>query len=161
MKFRTTRFGEIEYPEEVVINFPEGVLGYPQEKPYILLEHNTEGSPFKWLQSLSNPDLAFIVIDPNLVDATYNYAIDVDTARLIGTDQPEDCAAMAIVNVPHNQPHMMTANLKAPLVVNADNRCGRQVVLSTQAYAISTRIFPDAVARETVESSLEAREAAY
>lgn len=161
MKFRTTRFGEIEYPEEVVITFPEGVLGYPQDKPYILLEHDTEGSPFKWLQSLSNPDLAFIVIDPAIVDPAYQYMIDVDTARLIGTDRPEDCAVIAIVNVPRNQPHLMTANLKAPLVVNAETRRGRQVVLSTQTYAISMRIFANAVGEESMEESLTSRQAAY
>lgn len=141
MKFSTTRFGEIEYPAEVVLTFPEGVLGFPGEKRYILLEHTSEGSPFKWLQSLDNPDLAFIVVEPFTVDPRYVFEIDVDTERLIGTADPTSCAAMSIVNVPRDNPIRMTANLKAPLVVNVESRVGRQIVLGTQSYAISTPVF--------------------
>lgn len=159
MKFRTTRFGEIEYPEEVVITFPDGVLGYPEDHPYILLEHDAEGSPFKWLQSLSNPDLAFIVIEPAQVNPDYAIKLDVDTVRIIGTEHPEECAMMSIVNVPKGRPHGMTANLKAPLVVNAETRRGRQVVLSTQAYAISTPVFPSLANKETPRVTETAQQA--
>jgi flagellar assembly factor FliW len=156
MKYRTTRFGEIEFPEEVVINFSEGILGFPQDRRYILLEHDAEGSPFQWLQSLDNPDLAFIIIEPHQVEARYQYDIDRDTERLIGTGDPSQCAVMCIVNVPHGNPVRMTANLKAPLVVNVESRCGRQVVLGSQAYAISTPVFPDLFAAHD-ESSLPER----
>jgi flagellar assembly factor FliW len=128
------------------MHFPEGVLGFPGEIRYILLEHDTEGSPFKWLQSLDSPNLAFIVIDPLLIEPRYRFEIDVDTARLIGSDNAEECAVMAIVNVPHDAPLHMTANLKAPLVVNVDTRLGRQVVLSSNAFAISTPVFSTAPA---------------
>lgn len=141
MKFRTTRFGEIEYPEDVILEFPEGVLGFPAEQHYILLEHTSEGSPFKWLQSLDNPDLAFIVVDPFYVEPRFAFDIDVDTERLIGTADPACCALMSIVNVPRDNPIRMTANLKAPLLVNVETRRGRQVVLGSQAYSISTPMF--------------------
>jgi flagellar assembly factor FliW len=143
MKFKSARFGEIEYPEEVVMTFPEGVLGFPRDRQYILLEHDAEGSPFKWLQSLESPDLAFIVVDPLMVDARYRFEIDVDTARMIGTDRSEECAVMAIVNVPREQPIHMTANLKAPLVVNVQTRAGRQVILGSNLFAIAVPLFPD------------------
>lgn len=141
MKFKTIRFGEIEYPDDVVMTFPEGVLGFPNDTHYLLLEHDAEGSPFKWLQSLDCPDLAFIVVDPTILDPRYQFDIDLDTERIIGTDQPAQCAVMSIVNVPRDRPICMTANLKAPLVVNVELRSGRQVVLGSQAYSISTPIF--------------------
>lgn len=142
MKFRTTRFGEIEFSAEVIMHFHEGVLGFPESQRYILLEHSTEGSPFKWLQSLDNPDLAFIVIDPFQIAPDYRYEIDVDTERVIGTCAPASCALMAIANIPHEAPLAMTANLKAPLLVNVENRRGRQVILSSNLYQISTPVFP-------------------
>jgi flagellar assembly factor FliW len=142
MNFRTTRFGEIEFPPEVIMTFPEGVLGFPNDQRYLLLEHDNEGSPFRWLQSLDNPDLAFIVMDPLIIEPRYSYDIDVDTARIIGTAEPGECATMVIVNVPHDFPIKMTANLKAPLVVNVEARLGRQVVLGSQAFAINTPVFP-------------------
>lgn len=153
MKFRTTRFGEIEFSEEVMMHFPEGVLGFPESQRYILLEHSAEGSPFKWLQSLDNPDLAFIVVDPFHVAPDYRYEIDVDTERVIGTHHPANCALMAIANIPHEQPMAMTANLKAPLMVNVENRRGRQVILSSNIYQISTPVFP-ALAANVMEIEL-------
>ena len=142
MKIQTTRFGQIEFPEEVVMDFPEGILGFPQDMRYILLEHNSEGSPFKWLQSLDNPRLAFIIVEPFSVDPRYEFEIDCDTARIIGTTEPAECAVMGIVNVPQDHPLRMTVNLKAPLVVNVESRRGRQIILGSQAHSINTPIFP-------------------
>ena len=153
MNLQTTRFGEIECPEEIIMSFPDGVLGFPEDRHFILLEHDHEGSPFKWLQSLDNPSLAFIVIDPLSVDEAYRCEIDIDTARRIGTESPADCALMSIVNIPRDNPINMTVNLKAPLVVNVENRTGRQIVLSSNVYAIGTPLFsnmPQAEQREQV-----------
>ncbi|HOE96383.1 MAG TPA: flagellar assembly protein FliW [Candidatus Sumerlaeota bacterium] len=153
MRFHTTRFGEIEFPEEVVMTFPEGILGFPDEQRYILLEHDTDGSPFKWLQSVENPALAFIIVDPLFIDAGYHLEIDLDTARMIGTDAVEGCAIMSIVNVPHDAPIRMTANLKAPLIVNVENRHGRQIVLGNNAYSLSTPIFQHLVEAEPLPAA--------
>jgi flagellar assembly factor FliW len=142
MKFKTTRFGEIEYPDDVVLTLPDGVLGFEDNKNFILLEHNVDGSPFRWLQALDNPDLAFIVVDPMLIDPRYQIEIDRDTSLQIGTQTTEDCAIIAIVNVPHDNPLQMTANLKAPIVINAGNRVGRQLVLRSNLFAINTPVFP-------------------
>lgn len=142
MKIQSSRFGEIEYPEEVLIRFPEGILGFPGDSRYLLLEHDHENSPFKWLQSASTPDLAFIVIDPLLIVAEYPLMIDCDTAGFIGTSDPANCACMSIVNVPAADPIKMTANLKAPLLVNTEKRLGRQIILGSQAFSVSEPIFP-------------------
>jgi flagellar assembly factor FliW len=140
MRYQTTRFGEIQFPEEVVMQFSEGILGFPAERRYILLEQDAEGSPFKWLQSLDNPNLAFIVIDPLQIDPHYCFEIDIDTSRVINSSDACECAVMAVVNVPRDAPMHMTANLKAPLVVNVANGLGRQLVLGATHYAISTPV---------------------
>ena len=138
MKLRTSRFGEIECGEEVVMMFPDGVLGFPDSRRYILLEHDAEGGPFKWLQSIDDPELAFIVVDPFLVDPEYRFEIDRDTAQLIGTDETSQCAIMGIIRVPRHAPEQMTINMKAPLVVNVQTRRGRQIILGSNLYSVST-----------------------
>jgi flagellar assembly factor FliW len=150
-RFRTTRFGEIEFGDDVVLTLPDGILGFPSDRRYMLLEHDAAGSPFKWLQSLDNPDLAFIVVDPTIVNPRYGFELDVDLIRQIGTDDPEQCAVMCIVNVPHDHPIRMTANLKAPLVINVESRIGRQTILGSQAYAINMPVFPHLVRPEEEE----------
>jgi len=67
MKIHTTRSGDIETPDKDIISLPEGILGFDDSSEYVLLEHDSEGTPFKWLQSTSDPNLAFIVMDPRPV----------------------------------------------------------------------------------------------
>jgi flagellar assembly factor FliW len=155
MKFTTTRFGEIEFPEEVALSLPGGILGFPDDRRYILLEHNIESSPFRWLQSLDSPELAFIVVDPALVDPRYRIDLDRDSALCIGTSDPADCAIVAIVNVPRDNPIAMTANLKAPVVINAENRVGRQIVLSSNLFSLNAPVFPALGAGAQVRDAVE------
>lgn len=141
MKFETARFGEIEFPEEDLIFFPEGIPGFPNEKRYLLLEDEVEDSPFRWLQSVDSPSLGFIVLDATLLDSNYSYEIDRDSARVLETDNTTECAVISIVNIPHGHPEETTVNLKAPLVINIEKRLGIQIIQCAQTYSISTPLF--------------------
>ena len=70
MKAVATRFGEIEIDKNLTIHFPIGLPGFPEQKDFTILEHKI-GSPFCWLQSLSNPDLAFVMTDPQIAVPDY------------------------------------------------------------------------------------------
>jgi len=100
------------------------------------------GNAFKWLQSVDNPDLAFVVIDPCEVMADYRFEIDDETVRELESSNAEDYIPMVIVNIPREDPIKMTANLRAPVVVNALNRRGRQIVLKDDLHAFDHRVFP-------------------
>ncbi len=145
MKIQTTRFGELDAPEQTLIHLPEGVLGFPKAKRYILLDHDSEGTPFKWLQAVDDPDLAFIVMDPNIVVDNYVVECDEETSKIIGARMidPESYAIMAIVNIPPDAPLAMTVNIRAPILVRLEDRTGWQVVLPDEAYPIRHRLFPD------------------
>jgi len=145
MKVATTRFGEMDIPDELAVRMPEGILGFPEDRRFVVLEHDTEGTPFRWLQSMDSPQLAFIVVDPRLFDPAYRLEFDEETIALFGPIVPEDIVPMVIVNVPKDRPVEMTANLRAPIIVHAVKRLGRQIILANEDYAISYRLFPDAV----------------
>jgi flagellar assembly factor FliW len=101
-----------------------------------------ENSPFKWLQSVELPDLAFIVVDPLLIVPQYPVSIDAETLQMIEARDASRLAFMAIVNVPRDEPIKMTANMKAPLVVNPETRLGRQIIIGSQAFSIHEPVFP-------------------
>lgn len=144
MKVHTTRFGEVEVGEDRLISIPEGILGFPDSKRFVLLEHDSEGTPFKWLQSVESPGLAFIVMDPNLLISDYAVEFDAETAELFGTKAVNDqFVMMSIVNVPRDNPIAMTLNVRAPIVVHLAKRVGRQIILPNEDYQIRHRIFPD------------------
>jgi len=66
IKVKTTRFGDIEIDEKDVITLPSGIIGFPELKQYVLLDHDQD-SPFKWLQSLEDGAIAFVMINPMLL----------------------------------------------------------------------------------------------
>ncbi|MBN1866235.1 flagellar assembly protein FliW [Candidatus Sumerlaeota bacterium] len=144
MRILTTRFGELDVPDDRIIHLPEGVLGFPNDHRFVLLEHDSEGTPFKWLQSLDSSQLAFIVMDPHAVVEEYRVVLDAESAGHLGAEEiGEEFAMMAIVNIPHDEPIAMTVNVRAPIVVHTEKRIGYQIILSNEDYPIRHRIFPN------------------
>jgi flagellar assembly factor FliW len=132
LKVKTTRFGEIEVPENDVIHLPLGLIGFPELNKYVLLDHDKE-SPFKWFQALEDGAIAFVLIDPLLFKPDYVAEVTDNELTELDVQAEEDLVISVIVTVPSN-PQNMTANLKAPLIFNLKNRRGKQVILNTSQY---------------------------
>lgn len=152
LKIETTRFGTIEVDEKSTFKLPDGILGIPDATNYLLLEHDSEGTPFKWLQSMEKPDLAFIVMDPNLVVENYRVQFDQEMTEKLGVTEPTEAfAMMSIVNIPKDNPIGMTVNLRAPILVHVEKRVGWQVVLPNEEYPIRHALFPQEEQEATAE----------
>lgn len=126
-KFTTKHFGEIEVDEAQVLTMPEGLLGFPEYKRFVLLDLDPE-SPFKHLQSLDDGMVNLTVMDPSTVRRDYVVFITEDIADQIELEDANDAVVAAILCVPSN-PQNMTINLKGPLVFNLKSRRGVQVVM--------------------------------
>ena len=132
MQIATTRFGPLEIQDEQIIHIPNGIIGFPGERKYILLEQK-KGSPFLWLQSVDNGALAFVLIDPLLFKPDYKVEIGPEDAEDLGLKNGGETAQiMAIVNILNRsqdgKPTAMTANLLGPIVINPQKRLAKQVV---------------------------------
>lgn len=132
MKINTSRFGEIEINEGDIISLPEGLIGFPELKQFILLDHDND-SPFKWLQSISEPAMAFIVISPLSFRPDYMVEVTEEEVAVLKLTNSNEAVISVIVTIPMD-PKKMSANLKAPLVFNLSNRLGKQVVLKESQY---------------------------
>jgi len=130
MKVKTTRFGDIEVDELRIMDFDKGILGFPEDPKFVLLQTNEEGN-FFWLQSISRPDLAFVVSDPLLFEPNYQVPIKEDDFKEIGMENMADAQVLIIIN---KIDRMLTGNMQGPLVINARNCQGRQLVLSEKKY---------------------------
>lgn len=131
MLIETSRFGQLEVNPERLIRFEEGILGFPQQKEYALIQTG-EGSGFYWLQSVCTRDLAFVVCDPRLFVADYQVPVKIDDLETIGLSDLKDAQVFVIVN---KVDELLTGNLQGPLVVNVTNRHARQLVLSDKRYS--------------------------
>jgi len=131
MKVKTTRFGEIEVDQERIICFEKGILGFPGHPDFVLLQTNDEGN-FFWLQSMTRPELAFVVSDPLLFMPDYQVPVKAEDFDQIGLKNLTDAQVLIIVN---KVDRTLTGNMQGPLVINAINRRGRQLVLSEKKYS--------------------------
>lgn len=157
LRVKTTRFNDIEVKEEDVIELPSGLIGFPELKNYVLLDHDKD-SPFKWLQSLDDGAIAFVIINPLLFKPEYTVEVsEAEVSELI-LENEEDAVISVIITMPSN-PQNMTANLKAPLIFNLKNRKGRQVILNSSSYTTRHNIMEEVKKRSAEENSEDFQEA--
>ncbi len=135
LKVRTTRFGEVAVEPGKVITMPHGMIGFPNDRRFVLL-HHAPNSPFHWLQSLDRADLAFVTVSPLLFDPKYEIALGNSDTSLLQVQDPQDIQVWVVVTIPHGQPENMTANLKAPVVINLKNRLGSQIIMDNPKYEV-------------------------
>jgi flagellar assembly factor FliW len=136
VQIETSRFGTLAVAEREVISMPEGMIGFPGLNRFVIFRHKG-GSPFWWLQSLENGDLAFILMDPLLLAPDYELNINQEDTALLGIETSTNgIQAWAVVNIGRQDPPEITANLLAPVVVNSQTRVGKQVVLLDTPYTL-------------------------
>jgi|SRR5919106_4392401 flagellar assembly factor FliW len=128
MKIKTNRFGEIEVDDESVLAFPNGIIGFPYSTRYVVLDHDRE-VPFKWLQSVDQAEVAFVVMDPKRFKPDYKMVIAHEDVGELGLTDENDLIVFVILTIPSDDPSQMTANLRGPVVVNAKTRAAKQLVL--------------------------------
>jgi flagellar assembly factor FliW len=134
VKINTSRFGEVEVDESARISIPGGLIGFPEQESYVIIRHNPE-SPFLWFQSVEEPDLAFVIVDPRLFKPDYEAPLTTRVLNLVQAESVEDVSVFVIVTIPPGQPEAMTANLLGPLVFNTSKRIVRQVVVENEEYS--------------------------
>ena len=130
MEVRTTRFGVIDIAEDRVITFEKGLLGFPQHRQYCLLEPG-EDACFFWLQSVDDPELAFVVTDPSLFVPEYAVHIRPEQMEVLGLKDLGDAQVFVIVN---KIDQTLTGNLQGPLVLNTLTCVGEQMVLAEKKW---------------------------
>jgi flagellar assembly factor FliW len=142
LKLETMSFGNLEYEEQAVIQLLEGMLGFPKLKKYILVEE-PESQPFKWLQSVEDPYVAFAVVDPHTLFKGYRCAIELDDVRTLEISDQAEVTTLAVVVLAEDPAHS-TINLKAPVLINHKKMRGKQVVLQEPSYGTQQAILGDA-----------------
>jgi flagellar assembly factor FliW len=124
IKFETSRFGELEVSEDKIIFFPDGIPGFREIKRYILLDY--KDTPLKWLQAVDDPDVAFIVVQPEYLFPDYSVKIDKSIEDLLKLKNNNDLAVLLIIRV---EDEKIIPNINGPLLINAETKIGMQIVL--------------------------------
>jgi flagellar assembly factor FliW len=157
MRFDTTRFGQINVKSEDIVIFPDGPLGFPDCTRFTFIDED-RAVPFRMLQSLDNPALAFVVVDPLIARGDYHFDVTRDDLKLIKAESTENLLVYCIVTMSRNI-HEVTVNLQGPLVINPAHRLGHQFVLVDTDYTTREKLIQnpeEAVKEEETQQSVSA-----
>lgn len=137
MLIQTRDFGEIDLNEEDVITFKRPIYGFDELSRFVILYDDEISDRFVWMQSVEEPDICFVMIDPSIVRPDYQPTIPEKITELLGEG---DCICWSIINI-REKFEESTANLKSPILVNPLHKSAVQLILDDD-YPIRQRIMP-------------------
>jgi flagellar assembly factor FliW len=133
----TSRFGELEIEEDKVIEMPDGIVGFKEDR--FLLLHPDKG-PFCWFQAVANPDLAFVVVDPTQFVPDYQVKLTQDEYDKLKLVAGDEIILLSVVTMARD-PRQVTMNLQGPIVINPSGMIAKQIVLETVQAATRHPLF--------------------
>ncbi len=138
MKTLTKYFGEVEYTKDELLTFSKGLFGFEDEQAFLLLPFSDAGTLFS-LQSVKTGELAFTLMHPFTLDASYAPVLREEELRALEVDKSEDLYfyVMCTVKKPVDE---STVNMKCPIAINPDTRRAMQVILDDDAWEMRHKL---------------------
>ncbi len=139
MKVTTTRFGELEVDKKDVINFADGLLGFDNFKRFFIVDPGDQ-TLILWLQSLDDAAIAFPIIEPKIFAPEYSVRLLPPELTSLELETLTDASIYTILTIPQNIVEM-SANLKAPIIINNKTRNARQIVLQDSKLEVRHKMY--------------------
>ncbi len=142
MHINTRVFGEIEIEDEKIIMFDNGIVGFPEMQRFAIVHDEEKGvnAGIRYLQSLDETEFAMPVMDPLAVMPDYNPEVEDELLKLIGDFNEENLLVLVTVSVPR-EIKKISVNLQAPIIINAEEKKGVQVILESGDYKVKYPIY--------------------
>lgn len=148
MLVKTKCFGEVEINDNKIIYFENGILGFEDYKKYTLIYDSEKNrKTIMWLQSVDESSLALPVIDPMLISEEYSPVVEDELLDVIGGITDENMFILVILTVPSDITKM-TANYKAPVIINTDTLRGIQLIAENEEYMVKHPVYDILKARK-------------
>jgi flagellar assembly factor FliW len=132
-----TMFGPMTFCRDGILTLPAGLIGMPGKKTFGVgdMPDPSYGN-FKLMQCLEQPDLAFLVLPIEFLPDRIGAADIADALDALSV--PADQAALMLIVTARKTDGQvrLTANLRAPIVVNRKERVARQYVMPNSTYEI-------------------------
>ncbi len=134
MQINTKAFGEVQYSQDQLVDFPEGILGFPDFQKFVLLQ-GEQFEDWELLQSLENPDLAFLVLKPELICPDYMPEVHSEDLRKIGLQSVDQSLVLSIITI-RDKIEDISANFGGPIIINIQNKKGIQAVSNNDSHPV-------------------------
>ncbi len=126
-----TRFGEVEYDPEKTLHFPKGLIGFEDLHEFIVMPNIKEG-PLFWIQSVEDPQIAFVLTDPTSFFLDYRVVPDNGERAVLGIGDKDESFVLSVVTV--QEGGGVTLNLMAPVLFAPSTNRAVQVILEKSPY---------------------------
>jgi flagellar assembly factor FliW len=111
-----------------IIEFRDGLPGFPRNHAFVMAQR-AEEKPFVWMHSVTEPLLAFALVDAYAWEKDYTLEIDDAELEEMGSLDPMDYAVYFILRINQEEGRtVLEAKANAPVLVNIRNRQAKQVV---------------------------------
>ncbi|NOQ50679.1 MAG: flagellar assembly protein FliW [Desulfuromonadaceae bacterium] len=130
-----SRFGDIEYDPDNTLLFPEGLIGFENLRNFVVMPNEKEG-PLFWIQSIDDPQVAFILTDPTGFYFDYKVVPDGRERQKLGIDEDGECLVVSVVTVPPDR--KITLNLAAPILFAPATNRALQVIMEGTNFSSQT-----------------------
>lgn len=132
MRITTQRFGELEIPEDKIITMAKPILGFEELKKFCIIE-NSGFEPFMWFQSIEDPVVAFIIVNPLFFCADYKIEVNPKEIEELRVSDVRMVETYVIATIPPD-PSKMSVNLQGPVLVNTQTCLAKQLVMVNSDY---------------------------
>ena len=158
MIIETGRFGQLTVGNDEQIYISNGILGFPEHQKFCLVDPGDE-TIMLWLQSLHHPSIAFPLLEPKIFKQDYSVRLSSSELRELKLESIHQSAVFSILTIPDDVTRM-TANLKAPIVINLAEKIAKQVVLQENEFNIQHPMFKELRAQLVTLRSQQKRDQA-
>ncbi len=141
MKVNTSRFGELDVNPTDIVAFPEGLLGFENLKKYFVVDPG-DSTLILWLQSTEDEKVAFPIIEPKIFKPDYIAKLLPADLNGLDLDSLQAAKLYSILTIPGNVTEM-SANLKAPVVINSSKKIGKQIVLQDSKLSVKHEMYKE------------------
>ena len=136
----TVKFGKVEIEKKSIFNFITPIIGFNGLKKYAIIDYKPD-SPFKWLQSVEDIELAFPITLCSFFGIDYQFDVPDEEAEKLGIQTADDVFVINIANIPSSNPQGATINMLAPIIINLSNRKAMQIVLKNTEFEVRHKLF--------------------
>ncbi|MCR5356025.1 MAG: flagellar assembly protein FliW [Lachnospiraceae bacterium] len=140
MTIETKLFGEITVDESKLISFPQGIIGFPELKDFLLIHDGEGNGSIKWMQSIQEPAFAMPVVDPLSIIPDYNPDIEDELLKPLDGINQDNMLVLVTITVP-KEIEKMSVNLKGPIIINSEARKAGQLIIDDDKYQVKYPIY--------------------
>ena len=141
MKVKTTRFGELELNPSDLVTFAEGLFGFENLKKFFVVDPG-DSTLILWLQSTEDDKVAFPIIEPKIFKPDYIAKLLPADLNGLDLDSLQTAKLYSILTIPATVTEM-SANLKAPIVINSSKKIGKQIVLQDSKLSVKHEMYKE------------------